>query len=150
MNGNYKALEAILKGYWLQPFRAARFYLGFEDQLDLKSSEGDGFELVYVAIRETNRNGDTILFTVDVYSLDKTAEGGVNTLDIVSDTHQKLTDFESALMEDQINGIYLESPGVIRAIENGAFDGLDGNVMEGLVIDMDAADYCSAPESLGD
>lgn len=150
MSGNYKRLESILRAYWLQPNRAKRFYFDFTDQIDTNTAESDLFEVVFIAIQNTRREGDLIFFNVDVYCLDKRTEGGENSLDVVSDTHQKLTDFESALIEDQIPGIYFEESGVITAIENGMFDGLDGNVMEGLVIEMEVSDYCDAPGILGD
>ncbi len=145
MNANYRNLENILRQYWLQPNRARRFYFDFEDKIDISTAQGEEFETVFVAIKDTNRNGDTILFNIDVYCLDLRSEGGENTLDIVSDTHQKLTDFQSLLDEEQIPGLYIENFGTIEAVNNGMFDGLDGNVLTGLVIDMDATDFCEAP-----
>lgn len=145
MNANYRNLENILREYWLKPNRARRFYFDFEDKIDISTAQGEEFETVFVAIKDTNRNGDTILFNIDVYCLDLRSEGGENTLDIVSDTHQKLTDFQSLLNEEQIQGLYLENFGTIEAVNNGMFDGLDGNVLTGLVIDMDVADFCEAP-----
>ena len=145
MNANYRNLENILRQYWLQPNRARRFYFDFEDKIDISTAQGEEFEAVFVAIKDTNRNGDTILFNIDIYCLDLRSEGGENTLDIVSDTHQKLTDFQSLLNEEQIQGVYLENFGTIEAVNNGMFDGLDGNVLTGLVIDMDASDFCEAP-----
>lgn len=145
MDANYRNLENILRQYWMQPNRARRFYFDFEDKIDISTAQGEEFETVFVAIKDTNRNGDTILFNIDVYCLDLRSEGGENTLDIVSDTHQKLTDFQSQLDEEQIQGLYLEDFGTIEAVNNGMFDGLDGNVLKGLVIDMDVADFCEAP-----
>lgn len=145
MDANYRNLENILRGYWLQPNRAKRFYFDFEDKIDISTAEGDEFEVVFVAIKDSQRAGDTIQFNVDIYCLELRSEGGENTLDIVSDTHQKLTDFQSLLDEEQINGLYLEDFGRIKAINNGMFDGLDGNVLEGITIDMDVVDFCEAP-----
>jgi hypothetical protein len=145
MTGNYRALENILRGYWLQPNRARRFYFDFEDRIDELTAEGDEFTAVFVSIKDSRRDGDTVLFNVDIYALDIRTEGGENSLDIVSDTHQLLTDFQSALDEEQINGLFLGDFGTIEAVENGMFDGLDGNKLTGIVLDMDAADYCEAP-----
>lgn len=145
MTGNYRALENILRGYWLQPNRARRFYFDFEDRIDELTAEGNEFTAVFVSIKDSRRDGDTVLFNVDIYALDIRTEGGENSLDIVSDTHQLLTDFQSALDEEQINGLFLGDFGTIEAVENGMFDGLDGNKLTGVVLDMDAADYCEAP-----
>lgn len=145
MDANYRNLENILRGYWLQPNRAKRFFFDFEDKIDVLTAQGEEFEVIFVAIKDSERTGDTIQFNLDIYCLDLRSEGGENTLDIISDTHQKLTDFQSLLDEEQINGIYLEDFGRIKTVNNGMFDGLDGNVLEGITIDMDAVDFCEAP-----
>lgn len=144
MNGNYRRLNNLLKGYFENGVRARRFIMEFEDQLELESDKSKDFPIVFFAYKRTEENEGTTVFIGDLYCLDVTTEGRENVLDVVSDTHQTLRDFLHVVLEDQLEDLGTEEGQEIEPINNYTVDGLTGNCIFDLRLELDGVDYCEA------
>ena len=145
MNGTYRRLNQLLKNYFEDGVKARRFKMEFEDQLEVETGKAKEFPLVMFAFDRTEEAEGTTVFIGDLYAFDLTTEGRENVLDVVSDTHQTLRDFLNNVLEDQIEDLGTEYGQNIEPVNNYGGDGLTGNCIFGIRLELEGVDYCLTP-----
>lgn len=145
MGNTYKYLETVMQNFFLNPARAQRFKMEFEEQMATDSEEEKPFPYVFAAFGGTVENEGVTEFTVDLYCWDLLNEGRTNTVDIISDTHQILRDFYKWLENDGDPYIIVPPMPNIDPLNNGLLDVAAGNVIRGLTFELPSSDPCEIP-----
>lgn len=145
MGNTYKYIKQVMQLFFLDPKRAQRFEMEFEDQMAVLSEGSDLFPFVFAALISAEENEGVTTFVFDLYCWDLMDEGRANVLDAVSDTHQILRDFYKWLEDDGDEFIIVTSPYQIDALNNGLLDSAVGNVIRGLTLEVPSVDPCEIP-----